>query len=87
MWPMIRTMFGIFTDEPQPAPPTVAGSAARRRECGYAGVTVQACEARGCVFDTTVPHSPWCYYPSPRSAVDAVGTWGVHQLHSHGGEL
>ena len=74
--PMIFSMFRIFTARPTPPPPPPA----RRHECGYSGIIVQRCEARGCVFDATVPHSPWCYALNHTRAPLKVD-------HAHGGEL
>ena len=43
---------------------------AKRCDCGWRGVTVQQCETAGaaqhgaadCLYDDTVPHSPFCFF-------------------------
>ena len=45
--------------------------AAYRRECGYEGIDIATCHARGCCYDGSVPDTFHCFQ-TPACAIDAV---------------
>ncbi|KAM4034380.1 alpha-2-macroglobulin-like protein 1 [Anomaloglossus baeobatrachus] len=36
-------------------------SATERDDCGYAAITKQQCEEKGCCFDNSIPETKWCF--------------------------
>ncbi|XP_073541269.1 alpha-2-macroglobulin-like protein 1 [Phyllobates terribilis] len=37
-------------------------SATEREDCGYARITKEQCEHRGCCYDTSIPETKWCFH-------------------------
>uniref|UniRef100_A0A6I8P0L3 P-type domain-containing protein n=1 Tax=Ornithorhynchus anatinus TaxID=9258 RepID=A0A6I8P0L3_ORNAN len=37
-----------------------------RRNCGFPGISPEACAKKRCCFDDHVPEVPWCFYPIPK---------------------
>ncbi|OCT93704.1 hypothetical protein XELAEV_18011379mg [Xenopus laevis] len=54
-------LFDYFSFNPILAPPPTE-CAADRVDCGYGGITQEECEGKGCIFDSTIPETKWCFY-------------------------
>ena len=37
-----------------------------RKECGWAGISADVCEARGCCFDSSIKDTKWCFEEAER---------------------
>ncbi|XP_066292800.1 apolipoprotein(a)-like [Branchiostoma lanceolatum] len=36
--------------------------ASMRKDCGFPGITRDECLLKGCCFDSSIPHTKWCFY-------------------------
>ena len=43
--------------------------AVHRENCGWLGVTAEACVAKGCCFDSSILNTIWCFQKAERKSI------------------